>query len=112
MSAVYGHEVSEALEDPPWIEEMSGRGLVLLSKDARIRSAHLDVVVESKARLFLLPEQGLSGRAMSSRFVNSKHGIAVRSKKRGPFIYMVGPKKLTKVELPPKYPSSAPTRAH
>jgi hypothetical protein len=101
---MYGNETAEAVEDPAWIHEISELGLVLLSKDARIKSLHAQDVIAAEARVFLLPDQQQApAKAMIARYVNAKNKIAVRSQKRGPFIYMVGPKNLEKVQLPPKY---------
>lgn len=107
MAEMYGHDTAQELGDPQWIHEISELGLLLLSKDARIRTAHRAEVISAEARAFLLPEQQVPAAQMIARYANAKNGIAVRSQKRGPFIYMVGPNQLTKVKLPPKYPSRA-----
>jgi PIN like domain len=107
MAEMYGQEVGQQLEDPKWIHEMTEQGLVLLSKDASIRKMHVEDVISAKACTFLLPEQQVSAKAMIARYVNAANKIAVRSQKRGPFIYMVGPHELSKIKLPPKYPSKA-----
>jgi len=108
MAEMYGQEAAQQLEDPKWIHEMTEQGLVLFSKDARIRTMHVADVIAAKARAFLLPDQQqVSAKAMIARYVNAKHKIAVRSQKRGPCIYMVGPHEVTKAKLPPKYPSKA-----
>lgn len=108
MAEMYGNAKAQALDDPVWIREMSELGLVLFSKDARIRSSHLDAVIAAEARVFLLPDQhGARARDMIARYVNARFAIAERSRKRGPFVYMVGPRRLDKVRMPPKYPSKA-----
>jgi hypothetical protein len=108
MAEIYGHAVGQELEDPQWIHEMTGRGFLLFSKDARIRTTHVADVIAAKARAFLLPDQQQApAKDMIARYVKAKNKIAVRSQKRGPFIYMVGPSELSKVKLPPKYPSKA-----
>lgn len=111
MAEVYGHDVAQELGDPQWIREMSEAGYLLFSKDARIRTAHVDDVIASRARVFLLPDQQqVAAKHMIARYVNAKHRITVASQQRGPFIYMVGPSKLSKVKLPPKYTRSAPSK--
>jgi hypothetical protein len=108
MAEMYGQEEAQELEDPRWIREMTEQGLVLFSKDARIRTMHRADVIEAKASVFLLPDQQeVTAKEMVARYANAKNKIAVRAQKRGPFIYMVGPRELTKVKLPPKYPSKA-----
>jgi hypothetical protein len=107
MSETYDPDVGQNIDDPEWIAEMADCRLVLLSKDARIKKVHVDAVIAAEARVFLLPEQGLPAREMIARYTNAKHQIAVRCQKRGPFIYMVGPTRLDRVKLPPKYPTKA-----
>jgi PIN domain-containing protein len=90
MVELYGDADAEKLEDPAWITEITTEfGLVLFSKDANIRRDHRDVVIECSARAFLLPDAEERATEQVGRYAGTKHKIAMRSRRSGPFIYMV-----------------------
>lgn len=93
MAEVYDSDVAQALDDPDWIKEMTDCDLVLLSKDKSIRTDHVETVIATGARLFLLPDQKHPAKVMIERYVSARYKIAMRAKKPGPFIFMVGPNK-------------------
>lgn len=99
MHEEYGLTVAQQLDDTQWIPEMTAKNYVLLSKDKRIRTTHREAVVAAAARVFLLPDQSMRGKDMAARYVGHRYRIAARSRKDGPHIYMVGPKKLEPFKL-------------
>lgn len=94
MREIYGQETAQRLGDARWIQEMTERDLVLFSKDARIKTVHQDAVVAARAKVFLLPDQGIRADHMIARYVTHKYRIAARARKDGPYVYMVRPKAL------------------
>jgi len=100
MAEVYGQAEAQSLDDPDWIRDMTECGLVLLSKDAKIRSEHVGEVIDCRGRVFLLPEQRTKAEDQIARYVDFKHKVAHRARKPGPLIYMMGPKGPEKWSLP------------
>jgi PIN like domain len=90
MVDFYGEELSEA-DDVEWIEEVTEQGLVILTKDKRIRrrEAEKEAVIRSGAKMFCLKSGKLTGQEMAERFVQQRHRIIQRCQKDGPFIYDV-----------------------
>jgi hypothetical protein len=81
----------DTLEDERWINEQTKLGRVLLTKDKRIRrnEAEKEAVLDSGARMFTIPSGSLTGAQMAERLVHHRHRIVQKSRKDGPFIYLV-----------------------
>lgn len=81
----------DSLADETWIEEQTALGLVLLTKDKRIRRLRKEheAVERAGARMFSLPKGTMTGPEQAERFYVSRHRIIQRSRKRGPYIYAV-----------------------
>lgn len=91
MFEVFGQEIGQGLEDPPWIEYASEQGLAILTKDfksLRYR-APLKTVKATSARVFTLANAELSGERQTDYFRNNKESIFRRALKPGPYICKV-----------------------
>jgi PIN like domain len=89
MADVYPH--LDTLDDVVWIREQTELGRVLLTKDRQIRrnEAEKEAVRESGARMFTIPKASLTGPQMADRLARNRHRIAQRSRRSGPYIYLV-----------------------
>lgn len=98
MVDFYGEELAEE-DDVEWIEEVTDLGLVILTKDKKIRrtEAEKEAVRRCGAKMFCLPTGKLTGPQMAERFVHHRHRIIQHSRKDGPFIYSVYPDRLDRV---------------
>jgi predicted nuclease of predicted toxin-antitoxin system len=70
MADHYGNHLRET-SDVSWIEAVTKRGWVILTKDTSIKrnAAEKAAVCEAKARMFCLSRGNLTGRQMAERFV-------------------------------------------
>lgn len=97
----YGRPADEAVEDPTWISEASGRGWVLFMKDARIRRrpAEKQAIVESQARCFCLSDGNLPFAAMAARYLTNWTRIVEASAQQGPYLYSVRAGEIARLTL-------------
>jgi hypothetical protein len=81
----------DTLEDVVWIREQTALGRVLLTKDRQIRrnEAEKEAVKASRARMFTIPKASLTGPQMADRLARNRHRIVQRSRRSGPYIYLV-----------------------
>lgn len=91
MADVYGEQLSQALTDPPWIEEATSKGQVILTKDfdSLRKGEELATIKRVGARVFALANAQLPGSVQLQWFVYNQHRIFRACRKRGPFIYKV-----------------------
>lgn len=91
MQEVYGRQLCQDLDDPPWIEEVTEKGQVILTKDTNFKYKTLEreAVERSGAKVFCLANQSLQSDAQIQHFVVNKNRILRAARKPGPFIYMV-----------------------
>jgi hypothetical protein len=99
MAEVYGEQGGQNLTgDSLWIKEIGAKGLVILSKDSRsLCGIHRIDIEKAAAKIFILPQQNISGDEMAERFIVHRFKIARRALKAGPMIYRLYPKGLEKV---------------
>ena len=93
MAEVFDDD-GQHVDDDEWIDYVSAQGWVALTKDAAIVRAHIAAVRRSGIRMFALPNANLTGPEMGERFVNNVHRIVQRSRKPGPFVDIVHPKRI------------------
>ena len=91
MVDIYGEKLSQAMDDPPWIEDATAAGQVILTKDFESlrRGEELKTIKKVGARLFALANAQLLGPEQLQWFLNNKHRIMRAARKRGPFLYKV-----------------------
>jgi len=101
MADHYGNHLRET-SDVSWIEAVTKRGWVILTKDTSIKrnAAEKAAVCEAKARMFCLSRGNLTGRQMAERFVAHLGSIQERSQESGPYIYTVLADRLERIDLP------------
>lgn len=95
MAEVYTENVGQRKDDVDWIPEIAGRGLPILSKDNGLKSdPERQAIIDSAARVFLLPDTQRPAVEQTARFVYHRYRIALRCHRDGPYIYLLFPKKL------------------
>lgn len=95
MSAVYGEARAQELDDVEWIPEAVEPGWVIFSKDIGLTTdPERDKIIEWSARVFLVPDTQAKAATLIQRYVDNRHRIALRARKRGPYICKVRPKAL------------------
>lgn len=100
MADYYGEDVGQRLPDVEWIPDVTGAGLVIFSKDGGLKtSPESDAIAAAGSRVFLLPDTQAPAAEMIDRYVRNRFRIAQRSRKPGPYIYMVRPNSLEKASL-------------
>ena len=83
-----------------WIPQAAAAGRVIFSKDAGLRTdPEREAVISSEARVFLHPDSQAPGHAILERYLENRFRIAMRSRRPGPFVYMVRPTRLDPVDL-------------
>lgn len=98
MASVYGEDVAQRLQDPPWIKDAARNGWIILSKDRKLRYRPVEqkAVVAAKAKVFVLAERNLRGEVMLDRFLRNMARITLRSRHPGPQIFRVYEKRVEK----------------
>ncbi len=95
MAEVYTEKVGERKADVDWIPEIASRGLPILSKDNALKSdPERQAIIDSAARVFLLPDTQRPAVEQIARFVHHRYRIALRCRRDGPYIYLLFPKKV------------------
>lgn len=91
MATVYPDGEDEHVEDTRWIKDADRAGWVALTKDERITRypEERDALVRSTLRVFAIGNQHLTGPQMAAYFTMNIHRIVQRSRKPGPFVYIV-----------------------
>lgn len=92
MADHYGELIGQGLPDPPWIDEQSASGLVLLTKDQGFRRRTGPVresVERAGARVFLLANASLGSADQIACYLNNRETIMSRARNPGPYIQVV-----------------------
>jgi hypothetical protein len=95
MRERYGEAMAQSIADDIWITEVSGDGLVILSKDYRMRTDHLEVIRACRAKVFLLPDAQMRSADQCSRYVDNRYRIALKAQRDGPQLHRVDKRGLT-----------------
>jgi PIN like domain len=87
----YGMPADQRVADTEWIEEAAKRGWPILMKDKRIRTrkAEIEMVVQHRARCFVIARGDLSSAQMVHRFLYNRVAIFAAVAEPGPYIYSV-----------------------
>lgn len=87
----YGQQIAQSLPDPPWIEEVSADGLIILTADQNFRYHKLEKQAMEKgaARVFVLSNAEVDGPTAAQWFINNRYRIFRQSLKPGPRLYVV-----------------------
>jgi hypothetical protein len=96
MFEVYGHQMAQRLDDPPWIEDATKKDQAILSKDQQLRyqPEPRDAILNARARVFILAKAELKGEDQVAWFLNNKTRIFRACRKPGPYIYRVYEKRI------------------
>ena len=96
LRTLYGEACAQSIEDEIWIPESALLGLVILTKDDSIRrfAPARDAAMESRARLFCLPNAHLTTQQMRERVLDNLNRIVQRARHDGPYMYAVDPQGL------------------
>lgn len=99
LADVYGERRAQEVEDQEWIERAGREGWVVLTKDDRIRyrDVERDAFVAANLRVFCLTSRGLRKEEQTARFVDNINRIVQRSRRPGPYIFGVYPKRLQRI---------------
>ncbi|MCC5954246.1 MAG: hypothetical protein JJU45_19315 [Acidimicrobiia bacterium] len=94
MSELYPDGEDQGVGDDRWISDVSGLGLVALTKDVAIVRAHRGALEASRLQVFALSNANLTGPEMAERFRYHLNRIVHRSRKPGPFVDVLGPRRI------------------
>ena len=92
-------------EDPDWIPEVSTRGWVILTKDARIRKRPIELgaIRAAKARVFVITNQAMKGSEVAELFVKYlKRMEKLARSERSPFWATVTSSGIRVTEIDPE----------
>lgn len=91
MFEVFGQDLAQDMDDPPWIEYASEQGLAILTKDflsLRYREP-FKTVQAREARVFALASARLPGDKQIECFRTNQRKIYRAARRKGPYIYKV-----------------------
>ena len=102
MDERYGKDASQRALDHEWIPEATHRGDVILCKDLAVAVNPLEAVAieESRATVFVLAQQSLTGPDMARWFLANEARIVRRVQPTGgPLVYAVHERRLERIRL-------------
>ena len=81
----------EEAPDTEWLEFCGNEGLIVLTKDQRIRyrPAEIEVVVRFVVKMFALANRNLKAEEQADRFIRHRSRLDAAALENGPFIYAV-----------------------
>lgn len=84
-------ERDESVADVEWLEHCGRRGLVVLTKDRRLRyrPREITVIRRHQVRAFVLTHGNLPAAEQARRFLDQEQPIEVACASAGPFVYAV-----------------------
>lgn len=89
MADLYPDGGDQLVGDDEWIQDVSPRGWIALTKDSNIARYHRDALSRSTLRVFSLDSAQLTGAAMEERYRHHLDGILRRSAAPGPYVYVL-----------------------
>ena len=89
----------QRIPDPTWIAYAVEHDLVIFTKDDNLLVTHREIVLQQRARLFVLPHANLSGADQVDRYAHHRFRIALAAQRPGPHAYRVYPKAMKRVAL-------------
>lgn len=89
MLDVYPGGSDQNIADDEWIGEVSDRGWVALTKDTNLVRNHREALERSTLRVFALDSAQLTGPEMAERVRFHLNRILQRSRKPGPYFYVI-----------------------
>ena len=89
MLEVYPDGSDQSVGDDEWIGDVSGRGWVALTKDSNLIRSHRRALERSTLRVFALDSGQLTGPIMAERVRIHLGRILRRSRKPGPYFYVI-----------------------
>lgn len=94
----------EEVPDTEWLEFCGNEGLIVLTKDQRIRyrPAEIEVVVRFDVKMFALANRNLKAEEQADRFIRHRSRLDAAALENGPFIYSVQQERLLRVYPPAK----------
>lgn len=89
----------EAVQDVEWLELCGREGLVVLSKDTRIRyrRAEIAAIRRFKVKAFVITSGSLTAAEQAARFIEHRSTIEASCDDPGPFVYAVQAKRIERV---------------
>lgn len=89
MVDVYPGGADQGVSDDDWISRASDENWIALTKDYAIIRDHSVALAASTLRVFALSNAHLTGAQMADRYDANLNRILLRSRKPGPYVYVV-----------------------
>jgi hypothetical protein len=92
MREVYSEKTAQRLPDERWLRKCGRENWAVFSKDKRLhdsRTAEFRALVKWEVKAFILPTGKMKEAEQIARYVDNRFRIALRCRKRGPFICRV-----------------------
>lgn len=95
---VYGSR-EERVADDEWLSRAGVEGWIVLTRDGRIRyrTAELEAIRASRAKIFVVIGKGLTGPEIADRVVRNLHRIEQAARHRGPFVCAIYERKIARL---------------
>lgn len=89
----------EAVPDVEWLEYCGREGLVVLTKDRKLRYRRREIAVirRHRVRAFVLTRGNLRAADQARRFIGNAERIQAACEARGPFVYAVHERRLERL---------------
>lgn len=89
----------EVVSDAEWLELCGTEGLVVLTKDRRLRyrPAEIAAIRRYRVKAFVLTSGELTAREQAERFIANAKAIEEAAAARGPFVYAVQAKRIVRI---------------
>jgi hypothetical protein len=99
MREQYGEQEAQYVSDHDWIALTAERHWIGFNKDASIRrnAVERQTVLNTGARLFCVSRADLLAEDAAAWFIANLAAIARAAQYSGPFIYTVGPHRITRM---------------
>lgn len=109
LDELYGKRGAEDKKDEEWLEDAGKKGLVVLTKDRRIKQkpAERAMILECNVRCFCVTRsKDLYADELAGLFIMHKEAIYDACLEPGPFFYAVRSDKIERLDIPPAQPVS------
>lgn len=104
LDDLYGRREAEEKKDEEWLEDAGKKGLVVLTKDRRIKQkpAERAMILECNVRCFCVTKsKNLNADELADLFIMHKETIYDACAEPGPFFYAVRSDKIERLDIPP-----------
>ena len=104
LDELCGRRGAEKKKDEEWLEDAGEKGLVVLTKDRRIKQkpAERAMILECNVRCFCVTRsKDLHADELAGLFIMHKEAIYDACLEPGPFFYAVRSDKMERLDIPP-----------